>query len=86
MDTEVFILREIINWLDPTKRDVVVNSKISLIKLAKEVVIRAMQSNPCDKKIRKAASEVYRIEHESYNQIDYDAKANGLVSATTTVR
>lgn len=82
MDTDIFALNEIIVSLDPTRSIQGINSKISLIKVAKQVVIRALQSNPHNENIRKAANEVYRIEHTFYNHIDYDQKVRGRVPDT----
>lgn len=86
MDTEIDILRGIINWLDPTRNIHGINSKVSLINVARQVVIRALQSNPNNVQIRKAASEVYRIEHALYNKKNHDKSVRTRVSIAETVR
>ena len=56
------ILKDIITTLDPTKSVAQINDVRSLVRIAKQVVTRALQNDPTNQNLLNANAEVLRIE------------------------
>ena len=55
-------LKDIITTLDPTKSVAQINDVRSLVRIAKQVVTRALQNDPTNQNLLSANAEVLRIE------------------------
>ena len=56
------ILKDIITTIDSTKSVAQINDIRSLVRIAKQVVTRALQKDPTDQNLLSANAEVLRIE------------------------